>query len=308
MRLEEAVTEMLLAKDYTATTARHRRAVLDEFIAFAHAHGVETLDQVTRPFVRRYIADLRERVNVRYGGHLSGETQHGRASVVRAFLNFCVYEEWLDERITRHFEMPKMSKKVLHILSRDQYRLLVRATTIANDNTALVLRDQAILAMLMDSGARAMEVCGLRLDDVFISQADSYLHIRGKGRREREIGLGKQAALAMHRYRTRARPRTKEALPYFFLSHRRAPLTPNAIDRMLTRLKRTAGEQHFVGIRLSAHTLRHSYAVHFLQQGGELFKLSRLLGHESVQTTQRYLAAFTSRDARLTSRSVLDGL
>jgi site-specific recombinase XerD len=77
---------------------------------------------------------------------------------------------------------------------------------------------------------------------------------------------------------------------------------------MLYRLRDLAGRQHFDGIRVSAHTLRHSFAVHYMQQGGDIYKLCRLMGHENTHTTERYLRAFQARDARLSSRSVLDGL
>jgi site-specific recombinase XerD len=115
--------------------------------------------------------------------------------------------------------------------------------------------------------------------------------------------------LALHRYLTRGRPvPLKGAEPFVFLSRDGKRLNPGAIDRMLYRLRRVAGPEHFVGVRTSAHTFRHSFAVHYLQQGGDLYKLSRLLGHENVLTTQRYLSAYSDRDARLSSRSVLDGL
>jgi len=60
---------------------------------------------------------------------------------------------------------------------------------------------------------------------------------------------------------------------------------------------------------VSAHTFRHTYACEYLKNGGDVYKLSRVLGHESVQiTTDVYLKAFRARDARQTSASVLDAL
>lgn len=310
MLLEKALTELLITKDYTPTSATHRENVLTEFMSWLHVQEprVTEVEQVTRPLVRRYIADLRHRPNVRYGGHLASETQHSRASIVRMFLNFCAREEWLDEKVVAHFEMPTKEKKVMQIFSADQYKRLLRATEVEN-TPVLMLRDQALLALLFDTGVRAMEVCGLRLDDVSITPREAYILVKGKGRSEREIGLGKQAALALHRYVSRGRPTPcASAVGYVFLNHKRQQLTPNAIDRVLYRLKQAAGPRHYTGIRVSAHTFRHSFAVHYLQQGGDLYKLSRLLGHESVLTTQRYLSAYNSRDARLSSASVLDGL
>jgi site-specific recombinase XerD len=310
MFLEHALAELLLAKDYTPMAATRRRQVLDEFISWAHQHGVKQVEELTRSLVRRYIADLRERPNARYGGHLAGETQHGRASVVRMFLNFCVREEWLDDKVTRHFEMPKKGKKVTPVFTEEHYKRLARAAEKCPDaSTYLMLRDKALLALLFDTGIRAMEVCSLALDSVFIAPQERFIRVNGKGRAQREIGIGKQASLALVRYLNRGHPiPVKAAETYVFLNRSRCQLTPNAIDRVMHRLKQVAGPEHFKGIRVSAHTFRHSFAVHYLQQGGDLYKLSRLLGHESVLTTQRYLSAYSDRDARLSSASVLDGL
>jgi integrase/recombinase XerD len=65
------------------------------------------------------------------------------------------------------------------------------------------------------------------------------------------------------------------------------------------------GAEHVAGVRVSAHTLRHTFAVTYLAGGGDLYKLSRLLGHTSVTTTEGYLRAFRARDARR-GRSVFD--
>jgi site-specific recombinase XerD len=137
MLLQHALTELLIAKDYSLLAATRRAEVLTEFIAWANAQepSVTQVEDVTRALIRRYIADLRERPNSRFGGHLSGETQHGRASVVRMFLNFCAREEWLDERVTQHFEMPKKGKKgkkVMPVFTSEHYKRLVRATDDCN--------------------------------------------------------------------------------------------------------------------------------------------------------------------------------
>lgn len=207
MFLEHALAELLLAKDYTPMAATRRRQVLNEFIDWARQHGATQVEEVTRPLVRRYIADLRERPSTRYGGHLAGETQHGRASVVRMFLNFCVREEWLDEKVTRHFEMPKKGKKVTPVFTEEHYKRLVRAAGKCPDaSTYLVLRDRALLALLFDTGIRAMEVCSLTLDAVFTAPQERFIWVNGKGRAQREIGVGKKASLALVRYLNRGRP------------------------------------------------------------------------------------------------------
>ncbi len=221
------------------------------------------------------------------------------------YVRFCAREGWLDERIVTHFDMPRCARKVVQVLTHEHFTRLMRATD-SNALEALRSRDKALLSLMLDTGARATEVCSLIREALFISPSESYIRVEGKGRRQREVGIGKQTTLALHRYLTKGRPDSEH--PFVFLSRADRPMTVNAIDRMLYRLRDVAGRQHFEGIRVSAHTLRHSFAVHYMQQGGDIYKLSRLLGHENISTTERYLRAFQARDARKSSRSVLDNL
>jgi len=306
MLVSHAVEEMLLAKDYTSSSNRRRREVYDDFVGWAEREGVPDLSQLSRPIVRRYIADVRTRPNRKNGGHYASATQHTHAAYVRALLRWCVDEGWLNEDVVRNFEMPKLEKKVVHVLTYHHYELMMKSAG-EGFMDALHTRDRAILSLMMDTGLRAMEVCSLRREDVSITPHESFIRVFGKGRKEREVGLGKQAKIAMRRCELQGRPESSS--PLFFLDRASKPLTPNAIDRMLYRLRDVAGRKHFEGIRVSAHTLRHTFAVHYMESGsGDIYKLSRLLGHESVSTTERYLRAFQARDARRNSRSVLDAI
>ena len=82
-------------------------------------------------------------------------------------------------------------------------------------------------------------------------------------------------------------------------------MTVTGLDQMLYRLGRRA---KIKGVRISAHTWRHTFAINFLTQGGDVYVLSRLMGHESVQVTEVYLRAVKATQARKASKSVLDNL
>jgi integrase/recombinase XerD len=221
------------------------------------------------------------------------------------FLRWLANDGEVDEKAVTRLDMPRIPHKVVEVFAPDQYQRLVLAAD-AQSIPRLQYRDKAIVAMLFDTGVRAQELCDLTLENLHLAAAHSYIRVDGKGRKEREVGLGRQSALAVSRYLSRARP--ESSLGVVFLTDDKKKMTPNGIDRMLYRLRDAAGSQHFNGVRVSAHTMRHSFAVHYLEQGGDLYKLSRLMGHESINTTARYLRAFQARAARLGSRSVLDGL
>lgn len=309
MLLQHALEEMFLAKDYTPSSLRRRQEIFKDFLRWLESQDppVTDLEQLSRPLVRRFIADVRTRVNKLTGARLSSETQHTHASYVRAFLRFCADEGWLDAEVVRKFEMPRLEKRVIRVLGRKHLDLLLAAC----DETfqpSLRLRDKALLCLMMDTGLRGGEVCGLTLDGLVLSPHESFVRVKGKGRKEREVGLGKDARRALHRYLTRARPTFKTTLPNAFVSRDGKLLSTNAIDRTLHRLVQAAGPEHFADIHVTAHAFRHGFAVHFMEQGGDIYKLSRLMGHENITTTERYLRAFQARDARRTSKSVLDNI
>lgn len=139
------------------------------------------------------------------------------------------------------------------------------------------------------------------VDGTHLTTEDAYLVVNGKGRKQREVGLGKHSRQQLHRYIYRFRPHDS-GLPDVFVTRDHKPLRPEALDRMLYKLRDRAGIE---GVRVSAHTFRHTYAVSYLKNGGDIYKLSRLLGHTSVVITENYLRAFEARDARR-GLSVLD--
>ena len=139
-------------------------------------------------------------------------------------------------------------------------------------------------------------MCGLRLGEVHVSgSGGAYVKVFGKGRNEREIGLhpevGKLVWKYMHKYRYPTDP-SEAAL---FLGRSGEPLTIEGVSSLLKRVKQLSGIE---GVRVSAHTFRHTFAKFYLQRGGELFKLSREMGHSTVQVTEVYLKDFRSSEAR----------
>lgn len=138
-------------------------------------------------------------------------------------------------------------------------------------------------ALTAGPGIRVSELCGLTIEQVH----EDYVTVFGKGSKEREVGISPEVRklpwkyLAQHR--RPASPDTREV----FLNARGQPLTPNGVEQ--------AGIE---GVRVPAHTFRHTFARMYLERGGEVYKLSRLMGHTDVKTTEKYLKEFTSREAR----------
>lgn len=221
-------------------------------------------------------------------------------------MHWCIKDDLLPERVTKKLDMPRKEVRVIPVFTPTQVNQLFKACERPRDIQYpwIAERDKAIVAVLLDTGIRQAELCGLTLDRVRLDKQDSYIIVFGKGRKEREIGLAQTSRQQLHRYIHRFRPHVS-GVNRVFLTRDRRPLAAHGLEAVMLRLKATTG---ITDMRCSCHDFRHTFAYNYLANGGDLFKLSRLLlGHTDITTTQGYLRAFQSRDARK-GFSVLDNL
>lgn len=261
------------------------------------------LRDVKPAHISAYLQELKQ-PSKRTGKLLSTYTLHGHMRAIRAFLYWCAKppQKYLSIEVPQNLAMPTIEIKVIQPFSKEQ----IKAMQVAigqNRFPIIVARDKAILAVLVDTGIRAEELCGLQLQNVHISTQEGYIKVLGKGRREREVPLGKTSRLLLQSYIKRYRPVTENQT--VFLSHRSESLTYNALRHMVKRWGKRA---KLTGVRCSPHTCRHTFAINFLLQGGDLYVLSRLLGHASIAVTEVYLRAVQALQARKQGKSVLDNL
>ena len=156
-------------------------------------------------------------------------------------------------------------------------------------NTVIGLRDRALLALLYGSGIRASECASLRSGQIDLIQLT--LRVRGKGGHERVIPLNPQLAEVLIAY-AQARGPALPAAP-FFRSRFGRPLSRGAVYERV----RTWGQRSRVGIPLSPHRLRHTFATHLVRAGVGLVTIRDLLGHRQITSTQIYLHV-TAEDLR----------
>ena len=161
-------------------------------------------------------------------------------------------------------------------------------------STEVGFRDYLIILLLLDTGIRLSEISGLEVANVH----DSYIKVFGKGRKEREVGVHPDVSKLLwkyiHKYR---KPKNIDEKILFLGTARSAglPLGKGGVKQMVGRVKKVTG---ITDMRVSPHVFRHTFAKMYLKAGGDLFSLSREMGHSSVQITNVYLQDFNSSDAR----------
>ena len=188
---------------------------------------------------------------------------------------------------------PKVISRLPVVLRVAEAAALVEAPDAGGDasevESAVVLRDRAILELMYGSGLRVSEVAGVTVDRVDLDRGR--VTVVGKGDKEREVPLGdpaRQAVVAWLTVRSVLAPGEADEL---FINRRGRPIGPRDIRRLVGRYGRAA----LSGRRVTPHTLRHSFATHLLEGGADIRAVQEMLGHASVATTQRYTHVSRSR-------------
>jgi integrase/recombinase XerD len=226
------------------------------------------------------------------GETLSVSTIRGHIRVWKVLFNWCYQEELIDKNPVARLSSPKPDERVLLAFSEEQVQMMFMSL---DTSTEMGFRDYLILLLLLDTGIRLSEIIHLDVSDVH----DTYIKVFGKGRKEREIGVHPDVSKLLWKYIHKYRhPKDLDEKGLFLGTGKGVgkPLGLGGVKHLMDRLKKATGIGE--SMRLSAHVFRHTFAKMYLKQGGELFKLSREMGHSDVKTTQIYLKDFNSSEAR----------
>jgi integrase/recombinase XerD len=253
--------------------------------------------------MRRFIVSLRERprfASHRFtrpqGGRLSGHTINGYLRALRSFWSWLESEGFIEENPFRAVRIPKAPIKVIPTFTDEQLRALFGAV----DSTSPVgCRDYAIMLMLLDTGIRCSELTGLRLTDVDLN--GRLLKVHGKGNKERMVPIGAKVQKAVWKYLNCHRPQPATSrYDHVFLTRDGRPLSKDRLEAIVERHGTKAG---IFGVRVSPHTFRHTMAVTFLRNGGDVFSLQRITGHSQLDVLRGYVNLAQSDISRVHERN-----
>jgi integrase/recombinase XerC len=278
--MEEALAEFLrhlaLERNASSHTVKSYREDLTQALSFfreRHAPPIRMPDQLNSRALRAYLAWLNQQ---RY----AKSTVARRLAAVRSWCRFLCRQGILARNPSEGLRGPRQEKKLPRFLGeKDLPRLL---ETPARE-TALGLRDRAILETLYGAGLRVSELTGLNVDAVDLDAGVATA--RGKGKRERLALLGPPAVAAIRAWlQRRAELLGRRQAAALFLNKNGTRLSSRSVGRLLEKYLKQAG----LDPRASPHTLRHSFATHLLDRGADIRGVQELLGHRNLSTTQVY--------------------
>jgi len=238
--------------------------------SFADQLAVKDWKQVTPESILSFLGFLK-------GKAYASSTICRALVAVKVFFRFLKKEGEITLDLGRYFDTPKLWQLIPEVLSTEEVDALLAQPKV---DDCMGARDKAILELLYATGMRVSEACQLRINDL----SDTFVKVKGKGKKERIIPVGKKAIEAVDYYLLHFRGEVKEENGPLFISPRGKPIDRVTIWNRVKAYAQSAG----IGKSISPHTLRHSFATHLLDNGADLRLIQDMLGHEDIGTTDRY--------------------
>ncbi|SEK20059.1 tyrosine recombinase XerC [Pacificibacter marinus] len=208
-------------------------------------------------------------------------------SAVKTFTRWIAERDGFDATGVLSARSPKFGKKLPRPLTADAAQDMISTVELQSTEPWINTRDAAVLTLLYGCGLRISEALSLTGKDVPLGEI---IHIVGKGNKERIVPVLPVARRAVADY-VRECPYNLEANQALFRGKRGGALNPRLISKVTERARMQLGLPSTV----TPHAMRHSFATHLLNAGGDLRAIQELLGHASLSTTQAYTAVDTAR-------------
>lgn len=263
-------------------TAASYRSSVTAFLAWLTSHQVE-LAQTRTEDIEAYLSHLHARRKPGGQAYAIG-TQTAYLTAVKSLFRFLYKRGYLLRDPAASVAFPRPEKRLPRvILSQEEVQRILDKASGAS--APLELRDRAILETFYATGIRVSEMAKLQPSDV--DTQEGMLSVRlGKGRKDRNLPLTPAAAEAIDAYLRDGRPQLlrPRGSRVLFLASRGGILHRSGLSRIVASWTERAGVKKTV----TCHTFRHSVATHLLKGGADIRQIQVLLGHASLQTTERY--------------------
>ena len=217
---------------------------------------------------------------------LSGSTRHTYRNYLRRFLSYLYHER----RIVTTDLAPMVigrreyaQAKPPKFLRPAEVQQLFASLSLSS---ASDIRTYAIVHLAYTMGLRPKEISLVRFNDISFRQRLLRLTVR-KGDNPLELPVPEHTLKAVAAYIIGARPKTKHRRLFLTMPPPHRPLSPNAVGCQITFAMKRAG------LATSAYWLRHTYAQNLLEAGASIFEIKEMLGHDKIESTQRYLHVHT---------------
>lgn len=266
------------------TIQAYQRDVLG-FLAFMVQHHGES--QGLAAVARITISDMRSWMAHERGRGVAARSLARSLSAVKSFYAWLAKREGFEPTAVLATRAPKFQKKLPRPLAEDAAAKVIETLGEHATDDWIAARDIAVATLLYGCGLRISEALSLTMADAPLPDV---LRIKGKGGKERIVPVLPAAKKAVETYcRLTSFPFEKSAP--LFRGVRGGALNPRIVQKSMESARLALG----LPATATPHAMRHSFATHLLNAGGDLRAIQELLGHASLSTTQAYTAVDTAR-------------
>ena len=244
-----------------------------QFEVYLREHAL-SLEKVTKTIIITYLITLQK------SGKATSTISRNLASI-RCFYQFMLNERYIDTDPSANLESPKVEKKLPSVLTKKEAALLLDQP---KPTDAKGSRDKAMLELLYATGIRVSELISLDISDIDLSSG--LIFCRNSESKSRSIPVGniamKYIKIYLDEFRRKLCPNESNTL--LFVNFHGKKMTRQGFWKIVKYYSAKAN----INKTITPHTLRHSFAVHLIENGADLQAIQEMLGHSDISTTQIY--------------------
>ena len=280
--MREYIDYMENEKELTSNTLEAYKRDILQFKNYLVRNKIGGLITVNKTIIITYSMTLQKE------GKAISTISRNLASI-RCFYQYLLNNNFIDEDPTLNLRSPKCQRKLPNILTKEEVNLLLSQPSEDNFKGS---RDKAMLELLYATGIRVSEIVALDLDKLNLELG--YLYLDDSGQSERDIPIGKVALKYLKNYIEEYRNQVvgKKEEMALFLNYNGNRLTRQGFWKIIKQY----AVKSKLDKKITPHTLRHSFAVHLLQNGADIKMVQEMLGHSDISTTQMYSFAIDNKE------------
>jgi len=269
--INDFISYMRDVKDASENTLQAYMNDLKRLHNFCIRHDIENVTKISETNLKSYVLGLENE-------GLSPSTINRNIAAVKAFMLYLIKHQIILSDPSERIKPPPIRKKAPQILDMEMINRLLEQP---NTRSRKGIRDKAILELLYATGIKVSELIAIKLSDINMNSR----YISCKEYKERNIPFGKSAKKALQDYlNIRDKYYNKSGSDILFLNSSGKPISRQGLWKIIKYYANAAGIND-----VSPNIIRHSFAVHMLDNGADLGSVQEFLGHSDISTTQIYM-------------------
>ncbi|KFD41982.1 hypothetical protein DK28_0202020 [Peptococcaceae bacterium SCADC1_2_3] len=281
MLISEATQETISyikSRGFSPNTIEWYEMGLRLFSKYLAGQKINDIEDIIFSDLQEYLNYLQTRPRMDgKAGKLSTSTINSHIKVLRGCFKCLQLNRKVTENPAKDIKYFKKEYRVINSFSPEQLKSLF---SVISRDTFTGQRNRLLFLVLIDCGLRISETIGIQVDDIYFDQR--LIKVMGKGRKERFVPFGRYLEEELQLWIQTHKLANKDRI---FFSQRRKSITSAAIR---AHLKQYGKQADIKGVEVRPHVFRHTFAIMFLRNGGNPLILQRILGHATLDMTQRY--------------------